>query len=353
MKILINLPADRTGGVANHFLGLRNKFIIDAEFNFIGGLHKQRFFLLRQIKHYLDFVSKIRKNKPDIVHLNPSLDIKAIIRDGFYLFISILFKKKVLVFWHGWEAKTQKMFEVSAIKRKLFISVYKRADGMIVLAKEFQNKLNEWGFKNPIFLETTKVDDDLLRNFDINSKNYSSNKILFLARAVKDKGIFETYKTYEILAEEYPDLSLYIAGDGDALNEVKIMVKPELKNRIHFLGYIHDEEKAKALTETTIYLFPTFWDEGMPTSLLEAMAFGLAVVSRPVGGTKDFFENGKMGYLTESDDPCEYAKIISKLINNKDKIKEIGLYNHTFSTRKFMATSVARRLEKIYDQIAR
>lgn len=46
----------------------------------------------------------------------------------------------------------------------------------------------------------------------------------------------------------------------------------------------------------------------MPTVVLEAMAFGLPVVTRAVGGLCDFFEDGKMGRITNSMNPMDYAK---------------------------------------------
>src|SRR5690554_8211066 len=79
----------------------------------------------------------------------------------------------------------------------------------------------------------------------------------------------------------------------------------------------------------------------MPTSVLEAMAFGLPIISRPVGGLVDFFEEDKMGYLIESLDPKEYADKIVQLLENNQKMKEIGIYVHIYAKKHFMDSKVA------------
>jgi glycosyltransferase involved in cell wall biosynthesis len=96
-----------------------------------------------------------------------------------------------------------------------------------------------------------------------------------------------------------------------------------------------------------IYKIQVATKEGMPTSVLEAMAFGLPVISRPVGGIKDFFQNEKMGYLLESKDPAYYYEAIIKLLENKDLCKEIGLYNYSFAKENFMASIIAKNIETI------
>jgi glycosyltransferase involved in cell wall biosynthesis len=89
----------------------------------------------------------------------------------------------------------------------------------------------------------------------------------------------------------------------------------------------------------------------MPTSVLEAMAFGLPVITRPVGGLVDFFENDKMGYLIESLNPLDYAQKIDLLINDIEKANAIANYNMEYAHEYFLASKVARQLEKILSKI--
>ena len=84
----------------------------------------------------------------------------------------------------------------------------------------------------------------------------------------------------------------------------------------------------------------------MATSVLEAMAMGLIVVSRPVGGVVDFFENGKMGYLLESLDPQDYADTIDKIIVNRALAKQMAENNYKYANEHFLASKVAKKFEE-------
>lgn len=86
----------------------------------------------------------------------------------------------------------------------------------------------------------------------------------------------------------------------------------------------------------------------MPSSVLEAMAYGLPVITRPVGGLVDFFEPGRMGYLTDSSDPQVLAALLEQLARDPPLRQEIAQYNHAFAGRNFAASVVAERLAEIY-----
>ena len=89
----------------------------------------------------------------------------------------------------------------------------------------------------------------------------------------------------------------------------------------------------------------------MPNSVLEAMAFGLPIVTRPVGGIRDFFEDGRMGYATDSLDSGDYTELLCRLVGNPDLRKRMGQYNRQFARQRFAASVVAERLVAIYARI--
>ena len=342
LKILLNtIPVTSPGGVADHFLGLRDKFQNEVIYNYIGGKSRNKFFALNQMADYIKFAMKILSNRPDLIHLNPSLNKKAIIRDALFLLIAKLFNKKIIVFWHGWKISDERLITINY--SRLFKFVYNMANAHIVLCTDFKSRLIAWGINTRIYLETTKVDDDLLLNFNIYSKKYN-NTILFLARVEKNKGIYLTIDA----VNKIPDCSLVVAGTGSELTKAIQYVKDRNINRIKFVGYVSCNEKIDTLMKASIFVLPTWHGEGMPTSVLEAMAFGLPVITRPVGGLKDFFENDKMGYITKSKNPEIIAELINDLIKNKEKMRKIGQYNHEYAKKYFLASKVAGRLEKIY-----
>ena len=90
----------------------------------------------------------------------------------------------------------------------------------------------------------------------------------------------------------------------------------------------------------------------MPNVILEAMGHGLAVVTRLVGGLADFFEDGKMGFASASQDPDEFAALLRALAVDPAMRAEMGAYNHRYALEHFSASRVSRRLQDLYTRIA-
>jgi len=230
--------------------------------------------------------------------------------------------------------------------KEYFSSSWKKVDCYFVLANEFKNYLIQLGITSPIHLTTTKVNDKLIEGF--NSKNIAEIKtILFLARVEKAKGIITTIEVLELLNQKYSNINLRVVGRGDYLQEARKLCQDKNIDNVIFTGPLSGDNLKQEFINSDVYILPTTHGEGMPTSVLEAMAFGLPVITRPVGGLVDFFENDKMGYMIESLDAKGYSDKIEYLINNIEKTNEISKYNMEYARQHFMATKVAKQLEDI------
>ncbi len=349
LKILINTPdINKIGGVANFFQSLEGKFINEVRYNYIGGSSKKSNFILSLLSDYIRFFAILLKFRPDIVHINPSLDKKSVLRDAVYVLISKLFFRKLLVFWHGWQEKTE--HSVTKKYSRIFKRIFNLADAHCVLASDFRTALLRWGISKPVFLETTIFNEDILSGFKIEEKSYEPS-VLFLSRIEEEKGIFIALETFERIAEKFPLLKMKVAGTGNGLERAKRFVEEKNLKNIQFLGFVTGNDKRKVIQESLINFFPTFYGEGMPISILESMACGSIIITRPVGGIKDFFEVDKMGYAFESRESSVYADYLSKLICDPEMIKTISEFNHKYALENFRASKVAQRIEKIYSDL--
>lgn len=356
MKILITTPSLRyPGGVASFYNSILQHLYTyeDLSISILEiGRSYTKFKFLHPILDQLRFIKKLLFGKFDIVHINPSLKLKSFIRDGLFIFWAKINKVPVIVFIHGWDESF--CHKIAGLLYFFFKQTYNRSDCFILLANDFKLELIKKGIKQPIHLLSTAVDDSLSKNFFLYSKINHINsiniiKILFLSRIEKQKGIFETIDAYKLLLNKGYHIVLSIAGDGNNYNDVlEYIAQNNLQNHINILGYVTGEQKQKALQEHDIYCLPSY-SEGMPTSVLEAMAFGMPVVTTPVGGLKDFFQDEKMGYLAHSTQPEEIASCLEKLIKNKDALCDIAEYNYNYAHENFMASKVATKLKSIYD----
>lgn len=354
-KVLITVPCLRNpGGVAAFYQVLRPVLDSRKEYCEIGKRPHEKTLidvLFRYVGDLLRLNRKLRDGKYDLVHINPSLGIKSVVRDGCTVMLAWRHQVPVLVFFHGWEEDLANRIEGNAVYRSLFCRVYGLAAGFIVLANEFAIRLTKWKIKSPIFQLSTVVADEIFQQQACRNEYYKSEiNVLYLSRIEKEKGIYEAIDAIACLRSKNISVVINIAGDGGELNAVRQYVAANAITGINFLGYVTGPEKARAFMEADIYFFPTY-GEGMPTSVLEAMAYGLPVITRPVGGLRDFFENGRMGFMTESLDHVELAGLVKLLIDDRALRKKMGEYNTEYARENFSATKVAGKLNDIYSII--
>jgi len=357
-KILIHAPNLSTpGGKQTYFSSLLDHFESDIEFFFYGaqGKKESKFRVLtRLFQDYWKFYRQLKNNQYSLVHLNPSLNMKSFFRDSIFAAICAFTNTKMTVFWHGW----QWAFEKKIVRKMLFWfrMTFGKADSMIILAKEFSDQLKEYGYKKPIHQVTTVADPIF---FELESKyqqtqteNLKSKDLvfLFLSRIERVKGIYETLEAFEILQKEYPGICLKVAGTGGALEAAKKYVEEKQLDGIEFLGWITGEGKAKAFSESDVYLLPSYHGEGLPCSILEAMAVGLPVISTDVGGIKDFFEDKLMGHLVEMQNSSDLYEKLKLIVNNPQSIETIGKYNIEYAKNRFTPEKVGAELERIYSE---
>ena len=311
--------------------------------------------ILSALKDISLFATHCRKKKGGykLVHLNPSLDSAGVVRDGIMLLVAKLHKKKTLVFFRGWHQKTEQRIDNNRVIRWLFCKVYHQADAVVVLSSGFREKLLKWGFGQNIYIETTTFDATLLTQHNPIHRVTSDATInlLFMSRVERSKGIFNLLEAFEILQQKRQDIRLNIAGVGRQLGEAKKFAATKGLNNVHFVGHVFGGKKAELLQNSDIFVFPTAHGEGMPNAVLEAMAFGLPVITRPVGGLKDFFKEGEMGYLTDSLAPNTLADLIERLIMNKDTRQKMAAYNAAYAKQYFASDVVAERLLRIHHEV--
>lgn len=280
-----------------------------------------------------------------IVHLGPSLAKNAIKRDGIFCRLTKVFNKKVFIHWHGWNPSNEFLFappHLDFLQKTLF-----HADHIKFLSSTFESKFVEKGFRNKTSTGNTCIDDGLLQHFSLNPQiNYPVN-ILFLSNISKNKGIYIGIEAFQILASKRDDIKLTIAGEGPELENVKKHVAVSLLDRIDFKGYVTGIDKIQIYKQADIYLFPSYY-EGMPTSVIEAMGFGIPIICSSAGAIPDFFLDGKMGYMMKNMDTNSYVEGLEILINNPALRISMGKFNHNFVIANFLSSNTIEKIDQVY-----
>lgn len=123
-----------------------------------------------------------------------------------------------------------------------------------------------------------------------------------------------------------------------------------LGERVTCLGWVSGERKATLLSESTIFVLPSR-SEGFPVALVEAMAFGVAVLSTRIPGVVDAVRDGTDGLLVEPDDPDALRRALMMLLRDTELRERLGASARQRFLDHFTILQISHRLAAIYDGV--
>lgn len=353
--LVLSKDFDAQGGVVNFVASLMENTSADIAFDHLSIGRNSGSMIRNLMFPLIDSVRlarQVTKHSYDCVHINPSLNAKAVLRDSLNLItLSVFGVKQTVVYIHGWDDAYAEKIKNSMVLSFLFKKVFQRASVILVLATRFRNELLELGFMPEQVRVTTTMFDGHI--FDgVERQANVARSILFLSRFIPEKGIYELLEAFSLLANNFPEVTLVMAGDGPERERMEQWVKEKgLIDRIKFPGYLRGKEKTQILLNSDIFVFPTYHGEGCPVSLLEAMAAGLPVVTTEAGGITDVFTNKENGVLLNNVSPKEIEEAIVMLLTDDKLCGLIKAANLKRAWENYEAHVVARKMEDIYKDI--
>lgn len=356
-KILILVPdLNLPGGVTNYYKTLKLNADKNITYFTITTAQQQGAFAasLRLLIKYCKFFFNVVIKGYEVIVINPSLDMgRSFHRDLVFIVISRLLNRKTIIFFRGWFEPYEDKIKKSKWKLFLFKMSYAKAGKYVVLGNIFKNKLIGLGVpaKTEFFVETTVADSTYINELELSKKHSAYKKeitILFLSRIEKEKGIYIAIDAYQQFLKKHPERksSLIIAGDGPDLQAVKNYVEERKFPGIKFLGHVSSVEKKKVLLESHVMIFPSF-TEGLPNSILEAMLYGMPVITRATGGIPEIIHQNINGFITESYEASVFSDFLSTIATNDKVYERISENNHRIALEKFTSEKVRERLIKI------
>ena len=142
-----------------------------------------------------------------------------------------------------------------------------------------------------------------------------------------------------------PNIHYVIAGSGPLKDELENSAEGlGIKNNVHLLGFCTNVYEI--LKASDIFCFPSY-REGMPVSLMEAMAAGLPAVVSAVRGNTDLIVPNKGGFLCSADDASGFAEGIQKLVQNPELRRRMGEYNRE-RVKNYDIKIIKEELSNIY-----
>ena len=176
------------------------------------------------------------------------------------------------------------------------------------------------------------------------------NVVCAAGRLVAQKNYKMLLDAFEQVAKKHPEYRLSIYGQGVMKEELsKLIIERSLEKNVILEGYFEDVHNEMKNNE--IFVLSSDY-EGLPNSLMEAMAMGFPVVSTdcPPGGPRSLIENGKNGYLVPVNDSEKMAEKINYLIENKSIREKMGKEAERVR-KKYSAEIIATQWERVIEGV--
>lgn len=186
------------------------------------------------------------------------------------------------------------------------------------------------------------IDDAVYKQYYKKRKENKKLKISYIGRIIPEKGVINLLDAFEEINKKHKNIELTIAGDGPILSELKEKYK---NKNINFLGKLGYEEVMKLCVETDIFVHPSMYPEGLPTSILEAGIMKTAIIATDRGGTCEVINNSKYGLIVK-ENKDDLIEKLNYLIENPNKIDELKENIHERIINNFTWKQTAKTVEK-------
>ncbi len=166
-----------------------------------------------------------------------------------------------------------------------------------------------------------------------------------------DKGVAVLLRAFKILKDKIPDACLILVGKGGQDAEIKLLIgELALGESAFHLGYMEDIRPP--LYSLDVFVHPAVRPEGVPQTLLQAMATKIPVVSTDVGGVSEVAIDGETALVVPSNDPESLSSAIGKMILNGDISEKISSQARKMVQTTFSQKVMFSQMAEIYRKCA-
>lgn len=268
------------------------------------------FFVVR----YIQIILTIIFRRIDIVHIHMA-ERTSVYREGLVSVTAKALGCKVIVHMHG--ANIETWYNSQDDKRKKTIGkLIGSADKIIVLGENWkpfmQRVVNDKdGHKVVVVYNAVDVPSN-------NFYNQKSNHLIFLGLLIKRKGIYDLLNAFKAALSKIPsniELDLYgsLKEEDDVLSYID---RSNLQGRVNYKGWLPKDKQPEVFKDTLINILPSY-NEGLPMSILETMAYGIPNISTNIAAIPELIKDQVNGFLIKPGDVDSLSECIIKICNNE------------------------------------
>lgn len=301
--------------------------------------------LLKALGAYLCFARELILFRPDLIHIHSSFGA-SFYRKLPFIWLGSLLKIPVVNHIHG--SELERFYQdASPIGKKLKKAALQSCAAVIALTDSWKTR-----FEDTFALQNVAVVKNYGRIIPP-SADREEHTVLFMGFLSRLKGCMDIPEIASYVKREIPEVRFVLAGSGSGEDVAKIHELAEqygVQENLFFPGWIIDGEKDRMLHKAAVFFLPSY-TEGMPMSILEAMGYGLPIVSTNVGGIPQLVQQEENGYLCQPGDVQSFADALIRLLQDPQLREEMGKRSLDIVQTGFSLKAHTDGIERVYEEI--
>lgn len=316
-------------------------------------------FSLSKLCKYFSIIIRLLKElinqKPDLVYIGITAKGIAFYKDAILIFFCKLFGIPVIYHFHN---KGVKSAEKKCLKKLIYNKVFGNGKAIILSKILYKDICNFFPIKNVFECPNGLLDNagDNIVEFRMNAaKNKSRHTILFLSNLIRTKGCLILLEACNKLHLKGIDFRCLLVGDEGDINKLELNLEIErlnLQEKVFYLGKKLGKEKEDIFLESDLFALPTFYPlEALPLVNIEAMHWGLPVVSTFEGGIPDQVVDNESGFLVPQGDVVALTEKLEILLTQPDLRLKMSIASRMRYEQCYTFSAFEQRMKSILSSV--
>ncbi len=289
------------------------------------------------VRYLIELVRCLFVVKPAVVVICPNFSRNSFIKTCIYIFICArLFRKKTILWCHA--NGLGKLYYSSCFLLRLTIRYIMRAATCVVTPSSKVAEDNNNLLVNADRLCTIHygIPSELVQSSHEDKKTI---RVVYISNMFIAKGWRILFDAANIICRKYNDVTFNFYGpptfDSPREDIDRLFSSSSFSERVKYHGPVYGLAKERVLAESSIFCFPTYFEETFGIVNIEAMKYGLPIIATNHGGIPEIVDDSLGGFLVEKGNVNDLVDRLEILINNEDVRLSMGSYNRMMFAKKF------------------
>ena len=327
----------------------------------VGRTGRSGVFSVRRLVEVLGLVARLSAclvvRRPALVYVTPAQSTLGAIRDLVVTTVLTCSGVPYVLHFHG--AHFRERYEsMGPLLGRAFRLMLAKARSLIVVADAFKGQFTDLVSPDRIFLVPNCVAGDIfpldkelqLKLDTIDERHKDSLHVLFLSNLTRAKGVFDAIEACRLLISNGIYVCFTFAGEwpADHTREgvERLVENYGLQENVRFAGVVTGQAKRELLQNADVFILPSY-NEALPVSILEAMAWGLPVVTTKVGAIPELITDGENGFLVEPGDVEALVNRLRDLSSSPDLRRSMGIRNARIARDAYTVESFSKSFLRV------